>query len=68
LIEQKPGAFMIAHLPFRQKQDHGLALAVADGVELGIQPPFGSSDAAGGPPFSADWRLCGALSGEWNRS
>lgn len=51
LIEQKPGAFMIAHLAFRQKQDHGLALAVADGVELGIQPPFGSSDAAGGPPF-----------------
>ena len=45
---------MIAHLSLGQEQDDWPALAIADGVKLGIQPALGSPDAARGPPFFED--------------
>jgi len=49
--EHEPGALVVAHLAFRQEQDERAALAVADGVELGVQPALGSPDTAGNIPF-----------------
>lgn len=42
----EPSALMVAHLTFRQKQDVRLAGAIADGVELGVQPARCSADSA----------------------
>ena len=50
-IEKKAGALMIAHLAFREHQDDGPALAVADGVQLRVQAAFGAPEAAGNIPF-----------------
>jgi hypothetical protein len=38
---------VIAHLPLAEEEDEGLALAVADSMELGVQAAFRSPDAAG---------------------
>lgn len=45
------GSAIVADLTFGQEQDHGLAVAVADGVQLGVQAALGTSDAAGNSPF-----------------
>jgi hypothetical protein len=50
-IEHQPCALMIAHLPFAQQQDQGLAVAISDRVKLGVQATFRAPDAAGNSPF-----------------
>ncbi|PAQ08899.1 hypothetical protein CIT26_14940 [Mesorhizobium temperatum] len=42
---------MVAHLPLAQKQDARSPFAIADGVQLGVQPAFGATDTAGNIPF-----------------
>ena len=42
---------VVAHLTFRQQQDDGTSLAVADGVQLGVQTTFGAPDTTGNSPF-----------------
>lgn len=49
--EHEACALVIAHLAFREQHDDRTALAVADGVELGVQPAFGAPDTAGNSPF-----------------
>jgi hypothetical protein len=46
-LKDQPRALMVAHLALAEEQDQGLALAVADGVELRVQAAFGAPDAAG---------------------
>ena len=50
-VEHQPRAFVIAHLTFGQHHDERLAGAVADDVELGVQPAFRAADTAGKSPF-----------------
>ena len=50
-VEHETRALVIAHLPFRQEQDDRPSVTVADGVELGVQPAFGSPDTTGNIPF-----------------
>ena len=50
-VEHEAGPLVVAHLAFRQEQDERPAVAVADGVELGVQPAFGAPDTAGNIPF-----------------
>ena len=45
------GSAVVADLAFGEQQDQGPALAVADGVQLGVQAALGASDAAGNSPF-----------------
>ena len=45
------GAAVIAHLPFGEQQQEGPPLAVADGVQLGVQAAFGSPEATRKSPF-----------------
>lgn len=45
------GAAIVADLTLGKQQDQGPALAVADGVQLGVQAALGASDAAGNSPF-----------------
>jgi len=49
--EHEPGDLVVAHLAFRQEQDDRAALAVTDGVELGVHPALDSPDTAGNIPF-----------------
>jgi hypothetical protein len=42
---------VIACLAFREEQDHGAPLAVADGGELCVQPALAAPDAAGKSPL-----------------
>ena len=42
---------MVAHLALGQHHDDRPALAVADGVELGVQAAFGAPDTTGNIPF-----------------
>jgi hypothetical protein len=42
---------MVAHLGFSEKQSHGPAILISDGVELGVQPALRSPDAAWRVPF-----------------
>jgi hypothetical protein len=42
---------VVAGLALGEQQDDGAALAVASGVELGVQPALGAADAAGKSPF-----------------
>jgi hypothetical protein len=37
-VEDEAGALVVAHLALRQQQDDRPALAVADGMKLGVQP------------------------------
>ncbi len=46
-IDHQRGALVVAHLPFAEQHDQRAALAVTDGVELGVQPAFGASDTSG---------------------
>ena len=50
-VEHEAGALVVAHLAFGEQQDERLAVAVADGMQLGVQPAFGASDTAGNIPF-----------------
>jgi hypothetical protein len=50
-ISRQRRALVVAHLAFGEEQDHGAALTVADGVELGVQATFGAPDTAGNSPF-----------------
>ena len=50
-IEDEAGNLKVAHLAFRQHHDDRPALAVADGVELGIQAAFRAPDTTGNSPF-----------------
>lgn len=42
---------MVAHLAFREKQGHGPAILISDGVELGVQSTLRAPDAAWRAPF-----------------
>ena len=46
-VEQGGGALVVADLAFREQQRNGSALAVADGVQLGVQAAFRAADTAG---------------------
>ena len=50
-IKDQPRTLMIAHLPFAEQQDEGLAVAIADSVELRVQAAFRAPNAAGNSPF-----------------
>jgi hypothetical protein len=50
-IKDQPRTIVIAHLPLAEQQDEGLALAVADSVELRVQAAFRAPNAAGNSPF-----------------
>src|SRR3546814_2560410 len=43
--------FIVAHLPFAQRQDRRTALAVGDRVKLRAQAALGMSDTSGNMPF-----------------
>lgn len=50
--KQQNCAFVVAHLAFGQQQDDRPAQAIADGMQLGVQPALGASDTSGNsPPF-----------------
>ena len=51
VAEHQARSFVVAHLTFRQQQDDGTSLAVADGVQLGVQTTFGAPDTTGNSPF-----------------
>ena len=46
-VEQDGGALVVADLAFCEQQRDGAALAVADGVQLGVQAAFRAADTAG---------------------
>lgn len=46
-IDHQRRPFVVAHLPFAEQHDQRAALAVTDGVELGVQPAFGPPDTSG---------------------
>jgi hypothetical protein len=50
-IKDQPRPLVIAHLPFAEQQDEGLAVAIADSVELRVQAAFRAPNAAGNSPF-----------------
>jgi hypothetical protein len=50
-VEYEPCAIVVAHLAFRQQRDDRPAVTVADRVELGVQPTFGSPDTTGNIPI-----------------
>jgi len=51
MIRHQARALMVTHLPFRQQQGNWPSLAVADGVQLGVQPALGAANTAGNSPF-----------------
>ena len=51
--KHQESAVLVAHLSFGDQEHDGPSLAVAHGVELGVQPTFGAPDTSGkSPPFS----------------
>ena len=50
-LEHEACALVVAHLAFGQEQDDRPPVAVADGVQLGVQAALGSPDATGSIPF-----------------
>src|SRR5690606_41609525 len=50
-IQHQTSAFMVAHLAFAEQHDDRASLAIADSVQLGVQPAFGSPDTTGNIPF-----------------
>ena len=51
MIKHQARALMVTHLAFRQQQGNWPSLAVADGVQLGVQPALGAANTAGNSPF-----------------
>lgn len=49
--QEQPGAAMVAEWARTQHQVDRAALAVADGVQLGVQPALGAADTAGNAPL-----------------
>ena len=56
------GALLVVHLPVGEQRDDGAALAVADGVEFGVQSALGAPEQADridpvtGGAFRRPWR------------
>ena len=50
-IQGKGSTLVVAHLAFGEQQHDGPDLAVAYGMQLGVQATFGASDTAGNSPF-----------------
>lgn len=50
-IKHQGSAIIVAHLPFAERQDQRPSFAVANGLELGVQPAFGAPDTVGNSPF-----------------
>ena len=50
-LKDQPRTLVIAHLPLAEHQDKGLALTIADGVELRVQAAFCAPNATGNSPF-----------------
>ena len=50
-IDHQSCALVIAHLAFAQQQHQGAAQAIADRMQLRVQPAFGASDTSGNSPF-----------------
>ena len=50
-IEHECRALVVGCLPLAEQHDQRSALAIADGVELGVQAAFGASDTSGNSPF-----------------
>ena len=50
---------MIAHLAFGEEQDDPASLAIADGVQLGVQPALGAPDTSGKSPPLTGWPRSG---------
>lgn len=46
-IDHQRSALVIAHLPFAEHHNQRAALAIADGMELGVQAAFGAPDTSG---------------------
>ena len=51
MTEHQARTFVVVHLAFRQQQDDGTSLAVAHGVQLGVQTTLGAPDTTGNSPF-----------------
>lgn len=49
--EHETWALVVAHLAFRQEQDDGSSVTVANGAELRVQLAFGSPDTTMTSPF-----------------
>lgn len=47
------GTVVIPHLVFRQQQDDRSAVAIADGMQLGVQSALGTPDTPGRAQVSA---------------
>lgn len=67
-IEQMPGPLIVAGLARCEEKQQGSAQSIGDGVQLGIQAAFRSSNTAGKNPFLADWLRCDGLSDGAHRS
>ena len=50
-VEYEACALEVAHLAFGQQQYDRTAFAVADGMQLGVQPALGSPNTTGTSPF-----------------
>jgi len=46
-VDHQRSALVVAHLTFAEQHDQRTALAVTDGMELGVQPAFGAADTSG---------------------
>ena len=46
-VDHQRRPLVVAHLPFAEQHDQRAALAVADCMELGVQPAFGAADTSG---------------------
>ena len=49
--QDQHGTPVVVHLSFREQQHDWPAVTVANGMQLGIQSPFGAADAAWSTPF-----------------
>lgn len=50
-LDDQSRSFVITHLPLGQEHDDGPARSITNGMKLGIQTAFGSTDTAGNSPF-----------------
>jgi hypothetical protein len=46
-IDHQRSALVVAHLPFAEQHDQGVAFAIPGGVKLGVQPAFGAPVTSG---------------------
>jgi hypothetical protein len=50
-VQHQSRALVVAHLAFGEQHNQGPPIAVADGMELRVQPAFSASDTSGNSPF-----------------